>query len=117
MTTMEAARIFERVPKTTQITFHVPKEHFVAIQARPCPLYDATEKTCTVYDIRPYNCRRFACMRPEPSVEPWRENEHGSCLNLLERIAQSRIVRRLMKQIQGKAQPWARAHGWGPHAA
>lgn len=37
----------------------------VAMQAAPCPFYDAAAKACTVYDQRPTNCRRFLCFRDD----------------------------------------------------
>jgi Fe-S-cluster containining protein len=121
MTTHEAALILERRSKdvgAVPLHFRKTQEHFVALQAHPCPLYDAETKACTVYDIRPYNCRRFACLRPHPDREPWLSDPlSGACVNRDDRLRRSRIARRLLRVIQEKAQPWARAHGWGPHAA
>lgn len=82
----------------------------VALKAKPCPFF--LFKECTVYESRPYNCRRFACMRPDPKTEPFQLNEADECVNFWERMAVSREVRRLAVLIQRKAQRWARAHGW-----
>ena len=87
----------------------------VALQARPCPLLatDAHGRAvCTVYDVRPYNCRRFGCYRPDPATEPYEEGPDGECLNLVERVLQSRAVRRDYAQHQRRAQRWADRHGW-----
>jgi Fe-S-cluster containining protein len=118
MTTMEAGQILQRTAGVVALDFRKTQEHFVALHAHPCPLYDAETKACTVYDIRPYNCRRFACLRPHPDREPWLSDPlSGACVNRDDRLRRSRIARRLLRVIQEKAQPWARAHGWGPHAA
>jgi Fe-S-cluster containining protein len=116
MSTMEAALILQQTAGAVALDFRKTSENFVALKAQPCPLYDATYQVCTVYDIRPYNCRRFACMRPDPKTEPWETSASDGCLNREDRLDQSRIVRRQAKQIQAKAMPWARAHGWRPDA-
>jgi hypothetical protein len=114
MTTMEAAQLLQRTAGTRTLHFRKTADHFVALQAHPCPLYDLDARACTVYDIRPYNCRRFACLRPTPSAEPWQQDPTtGECLNVLDRVRRSRIARRLLARIQRKAQAWAREHGWG----
>jgi Fe-S-cluster containining protein len=84
----------------------------VALSAKPCPFLEG-RSTCAIYDIRPYNCRRFGCFRPNPAVEPFEEGSGPlGCLNFAERFAVSRVVRRAAASIQRKAQVWARAHGW-----
>jgi Fe-S-cluster containining protein len=111
MTKEEAAVLVHHAPREITLRFRPTEdERFVALQAKPCPLF--VFKTCVVYAHRPYNCRRFACMRPAPAVEPWRWTENGDCANLRERIAISRVARRLGTLIQRKAQKWAVAHGW-----
>ena len=113
MTTLEAAAILEATAhRDVPLSFQKMAGSFVALAAQPCPLYDAVAHTCTVYDVRPYNCRRFACMRPNPAVEPWEQDETGACVNREDRLSRSRIVRRQLRLIQQKAQPWARTHGW-----
>jgi Fe-S-cluster containining protein len=79
---------------------------FVALKAKPCPLY--VFKTCLVYEHRPYNCRRFACMRPDPKTEPF-EADGG---NLMARVKTSRVARRMAQTFQRRAQRWAVKHGW-----
>jgi Fe-S-cluster containining protein len=71
---------------------------FVRLVAGPCPLYD-TAGGCSVYDVRPYNCRRFACQRTD-YTQPFDQGP------------QTREDRRQLIRIQRKAQRWARAHGW-----
>ena len=116
MTTMEAAGLLQAKAADVELRFTKRPDGFVSMQAGPCPLYDATYQVCTVYDVRPYNCRRFACMRPEPTREPWESTATGECANREDRLGQSRLARRQARQIQVKAQPWARAHGWRPDA-
>ncbi len=85
--------------------------------AKPCPLAEVDKASghvhCTVYDIRPYNCRRFQCGRHDPKVEPF-------AVNPLPLISKDRILRRSYAINQRKAQRWGREHGWTPeglHAA
>lgn len=106
MTKQEAAVLVHHAPKEITMQFRPVDDRFVALKAHPCPLY--AFQTCMVYDVRPYNCRRFACMRPDPAAEPFEVN--GA--NLLERVTQSRVARRLAQRIQNKAQGWAQKHGW-----
>lgn len=89
---------------------------FVALLARPCPLL-ATDQAglavCTVHDVRPYNCRRFACGRVDVKTEPFEATpDTWGCRNLADRIAQSRPFRRFYARLQRRAQRWAVAHGW-----
>lgn len=90
-----------------------PTRPLVALKAAPCPFLSGT--ACTIYDIRPYNCRRFGCFRPSPKTEPLDWSGAMGCRNLEDRFAVSRIVRRAAALIQRKAMVWARAHGWSDH--
>lgn len=92
---------------------------FTNLLAGPCPLYDGDKRTCTVYSVRPFNCRRFACMRPNVQLEKLNLTASNpilkmnvGCSNLRDRLLQSRSARRLYAKIERKAQRWARAHGW-----
>lgn len=97
-----------------------PEPGFDALLARPCPFYDIEARTCLVYEVRPYNCRRFACMRPDIKSEHLVLMPHDprmllsevGCVNTRTRLLESRVARRLFEQIQRKAQRWARKHGW-----
>ncbi len=46
-----------------------PSSNQWALRAAPCPFLDG--RHCSIYPIRPYNCRRFGCFRPEPAREPF----------------------------------------------
>lgn len=85
-----------------------PTDGFVRLLAGPCPLYAEHQGLgqCRVYTYRPYNCRRFGCMRPDVKAEPF------DGLNMSDRVKTSRIARRLAEKLQRKAQRWARIHGW-----
>jgi Fe-S-cluster containining protein len=90
-----------------------PTGPFVALKAGPCPFLSGN--ACTIYDIRPYNCRRFACFRPSPRQEPFDSSGALGCRNFEDRFLVSRAVRRAAAAIQQKAMTWARAHGWSDH--
>lgn len=107
MTREEAAAIVHAAPPTIRMEFRPDAGNFVALKAAPCPLFAFSR--CLVYDVRPYNCRRFGCMRPDVKAEPF-EADGG---NLIARVKTSRIARRLAERMQRKAQRWAREHGWG----
>lgn len=106
MTKEEAAEIVHAAPPTISLQFRDAGEGFVALKAQPCPLF--VFNSCLVYAVRPYQCRRFACMRPNVKTEPF-EADGG---NLMKRVAQSRVALRLARKIQRKAQRWALQHGW-----
>lgn len=107
MTKQEATTLVHHAPPTITLHFRPVDEKFVALKAGPCPLY--VFKTCLAYEHRPYNCRRFACMRPDVKTEKF-EADGG---NLMARVQTSRVARRLYAKIQRKAQRWAVQHGWG----
>lgn len=101
MTQAERAEIERVASPNVALSWRAHAEsRFVRLIAQPCPLYDAAIG-CTVYDVRPYSCRRFACVR-EDYREPydWRERT-------LNREQKRRLI-----VIQRHAQRWARAHGW-----
>lgn len=99
-----------------------PEPGFVVLRGEPCPLHEFVDgkSTCTVHEKRPYQCRRFACLRPVPSEEPFQMAplspylKYGmiGCSNLRDRLVKSRIARRCYELIQRKAQRWGRTHGW-----
>lgn len=68
-----------------------PKPGFWRLQALPCPFYD---QGCTVYDVRPYNCRRYASLK----------GYTGS----------PRAAHRVRVLYQRRGQRWADRHGWQP---
>lgn len=69
------------------------KPGFWRLLAAPCPFY-STEQGCTVYDVRPYNCRRYASLKGYTGSE--------------------RDAHRVLTLYQRKAQRWADANGWQP---
>jgi len=105
MTKAEAAVLVHHAPAEIKMEFRPIDDRFVSLKAGPCPLY--AFNTCLVYEHRPYNCRRFACMRPDLN-EPF-ELDGG---NLMARVLTSRPARRLAEKIQRKAMRWAMKHGW-----
>jgi Fe-S-cluster containining protein len=70
---------------------------FVRLLAAPCPLY---ADGCTVYDVRPYNCRRFACQRTDYDTQAYDQGP------------QTRQDVRQLVVLQRHAQRWGRTHGW-----
>lgn len=85
---------------------------FVKLQAFPCPLL--VDGKCSVHKVRPYNCRRFICLRPDPATESLEPN-HGKfgCANIDDRIT-DRAARRAVVVNQRRAMHWALKHGWTP---
>jgi hypothetical protein len=112
MTKQEAARLVLVAPSEIQLEFrpNPQDETFVFMKAGPCPLF--VFQGCLVYKDRPYNCRRFACMRPDPKTEPFEVDSQGRCRNMWDRFHTSRQARRALIHIQQKAQRWARKMGW-----
>lgn len=110
MTKEEANTLVFHAPPTVTLQFRPLHDNFVAMKVGPCPLY--VFHTCIVYEHRPYQCRRFACMRPDTQSEPFEEGGPLGCKNLSDRVATSRVALRQAKHIQKKAQGWAQAHGW-----
>lgn len=106
MTKEEAAEVVHHAPTTVVMNFRPVGDGFVAMKAGPCPLY--IFGGCTIYPYRPYNCRRFVCLRPDPKSEPF----EPSGANMMDRVKTSRPARRLAEKFQRKAQRWAVKHGW-----
>lgn len=115
MTREERTAILPKIPQGIRTEWRdVEGSQLVALKAHPCPFFIFGE--CLVYDVRPYNCRRFACMRPDPKTELFENDLSPStitgCRNADDRFYTSRVARRMLVQIQRKAMNWARAHGW-----
>lgn len=74
-----------------------------------CPCLDADQR-CTVYAVRPYNCRRFVCLRDAgEALEP---GGPLGCRNAERRVRSDRQWMRFYRTHQRRAQVWGRAHGW-----
>lgn len=112
MTTAEAEELTRASDRP--MTFAVLSEAGkVALRPVPgtdtCPLL-GDDGGCTVYAVRPFNCRRWGCFRPTlsepfamavtPEGRPRREAE--------------KPVARQLARMQHHALPWALAHGWMP---
>lgn len=116
MTPAERDLLLARRPDIA-VRFTAAPDGFVQLAARPCPLLERDAEgraVCTVYDVRPYSCRRFGCYRPDAASEPYEEGPDGECRNLVDRVMQSRDVRRAYALQQRKSQRWALRHGWTP---
>jgi len=111
MTHAERTAILDTQPQAVLTWRDDPVDvRFVRLRARPCPLID-TDGRCTVYAVRPYNCRRFVCLR-NPD-EPWISGANGSCVNLDRRLASSYQAVAFYRTNQRVAQrEWGDAHGW-----
>lgn len=69
--------------------------------------------TCTVYKVRPYNCRRFMCGRTDVSKEPFRVGGPLGCRNLSERLQTGYQFAAFYRSNQRRAQRlWAEDMGW-----
>lgn len=103
MTAQELGEVMGARPEVV-IRYRMRPDGLVDLQARPCPYLDGSR--CSVYVVRPYNCRRFSCGRLDTTVEPFTE------MGWRERARVDRPYRRQLVQIQRKAQKWALKHGW-----
>lgn len=68
--------------------------------------------SCTVWEARPYQCRRFQCGRPDPTTEPYEIGGPLGCYNLSDRLRTSLDFAMAHAANQRRAQPWALTHGW-----
>ena len=109
MTHAEADAILFSYPGDPErLQWHMHEEGWMELQAHPCPLLDGNR--CSVYEARPYQCRRFQCHRaPGEAFDP---SGPLGCKNLSDRLLQSRETRRAYALNQRKAARWALAHGW-----
>lgn len=75
---------------------------FVELLAGPCPLLNE-DGTCSVYAVRPFNCRRYLCFREDG--EDWQTATPVA-------LIVDRDAKRQYALNQRHAQRWARSHGW-----
>ena len=119
MTPLEAAELGKARPDANLKFYYHADRRFVFLLGKPCPLlaWEGKKAVCTVHAVRPYNCRRFGCFRPDPTTEPYEpeavdyDNARLGCANLSDRLS-NRAVRRAYALLQRKAQKWALRHGW-----
>ena len=81
------------------------------LKGTPCPMLDEN-KRCRVYDVRPFRCRTFMCLRVKGEEFVPSDEEHLGCANLYVRIVSSRMARNQYRRNQKKAQLWGLDHGW-----
>jgi Fe-S-cluster containining protein len=72
--------------------------------AHPCPLLGGDNR-CTVYEVRPFSCRRWMCGRDDRAqiVED---------APVPMRVRRSAELTADYAAMQAEAHPWALAHGW-----
>lgn len=75
------------------------------LQTAPCP-FVTPENQCAVYDVRPFSCRRYACMREDVKAEPFRDESTADI------AARKPEALPQLLQIQRDGQKWAIAHSW-----
>lgn len=84
--------------------------------AEPCPFLDVEgdHTRCGAYEVRPLNCRRFQCWRPDVDTEAFVPAEQPfGCENFKVRYAYSKGVRDRAKHHQDTAmQTWGKHMGW-----
>jgi Fe-S-cluster containining protein len=110
MTQAEADRVTAAAPADVELRWAAhPDPRFVGLLGDPaCPMLGA-DNLCRIHKSRPYNCRRFACLR-----EPGEAFEPGGplgCQNAARRM-ETRDARRFLTVYQRPAIRWARRHGW-----
>lgn len=102
MTHAERAEIERAAPSGIALSF-LPHEdsRFVRLSAGPCPLLRG-KNVCTVYAVRPMNCRRYGCLRDDVT-EPWVDGQPQP---------KTREHKRTLVVLQRHAQRWGRSHDW-----
>ena len=118
--TREEAELARGARPDLSLSFYTHADRrFVYLVGQPCPLLagEPGAAVCTVWAVRPYNCRRFGCFRPDVVAEPFELEPVDlprlrlGCANLSDRLS-NRGVRRAYALMQRKAQRWALKHGW-----
>lgn len=124
MTAQEAILVRDARPDLQLKWYWHPDPRFVYLQGKPCPLltFEGKKAVCTVHKVRPANCRRFGCMRPDPSTEPYEPEPLDlpkmrlGCANLSDRLT-NRKVRKRYQLLQRDAMKWGLKHGWSQDMA
>lgn len=110
---LKAAAVQLGRPDVTFVRY--PDPAFVVLRGSPCHFLGADAQgtpTCLVYDVRPYNCRRFACYRDDPTTEPLQRGGPIGCHNALAKMRTSQVIREDYRRREADAKPWGFAHGW-----
>ena len=101
--TPEERRALEQARPDIPAQWVTHPDGFVDLVAGPCPYLDGND--CAVYEVRPYNCRRYLCGR-----EPGDPFEPGIAIPLKMLIRPERRDQYHRNQVE--AQTWATQHGW-----
>lgn len=88
-----------------------PDPKFTYLVARPCP-FVSDQGQCLVYDIRPYNCRRWMCGRVDPAQESLEIGGPMGCWNLSDRVDTSLRFQEHVATNERHHAAWAKRHGW-----
>ena len=107
---MQAARSLSLVPEPM-------REPFLLVKIpNGCPHLgrDMGGKAfCRIYEARPVNCRRFMCLRPDVTTEPWEDGGPQGCRNLSDRLESSLHALTFYQANERRAmKDWGLAHGW-----
>lgn len=113
MTTSEQDELLAACPSIVGRWEPHPIAGYVQLCGEPCPYFvrDGTGLgVCRVHAVRPFNCRRFGCFRPDVRVEAL-DLDAGpfGCANLRDRLP---AVAAEADRLQRDAMPWALAHQW-----
>ena len=73
--------------------------------AGPCP-FVTPENRCSVYEVRPFACRRFGCMRADTKAEKFMDEDTAA---IARRMPEALPV---LQKLQADGQVWAKNHGW-----
>ncbi len=114
VTDAEAAELERAKPARVTLQYLEHRDGFKALKTGPCPLLN-DDGSCSVYEVRPYNCRRFVCLRA--ADEPWIRGPLGECVNLDRWLNISPQAATFYASHQRHAQVWAKAHGWSDTSA
>ena len=109
MTPAERRAIEQAVPPSTVAALvwssHPDTRFTRLLTTGRCPLLSEANR-CTVYAVRPYNCRRYGCFRTDYTEPP----DLVSAVPL--HVRTSARLTAEYAAMQRKAQRWARAHDW-----
>ena len=117
VTKAELRAMLDAQPQRLTVTFSESHPNFVRIEIpNGCPYLTREldgKASCRIYDARPVNCRRFQCLRPDVTTEPFEFGGPLGCKNLSDRIDQSLHALTFYQANERRAmKAWGHAHGW-----
>lgn len=117
VTKAELSAMLDAKPKALQVEFNDAHPNFARILIPDgCPYLEREldgKASCGIYASRPVNCRRFQCMRPDVTTEPFEFGGPLGCKNLSDRIEQSLHALTFYQANERRAmKAWGHAHGW-----